>query len=321
MSSISKPKILITWPLNPSRFDDFQENFQIDVLNNAQNRREEVLARIDSYDGLLNMTIDVNEEVLEKSTNLKIIANYGVGYDNIDILGAQKRGIAVSNTPESTTNPTANHAIGLMLSLMRKISDHHFRLKIGRLDNWYGRNELGHSVEGKTLGIIGMGRIGKAVAKRALAFGMNIIYHNRNQMPSDQEEDLNARYVMLDILLQEADVISIHTPLNPSTKDLITKKELQMMRSDAYLINTARGGVINEQDLLEHLEKERIAGAGIDVFENEPHPNSRFFELTNAILTPHSGTGTHEARADMMSEALGNIMAFLSGDEMTSRIV
>jgi len=321
MSFPNRPKILITWPLNPMRFDSLQDKFQIDVLKNIQNRRTEVLEKIEHYDGMLNMNIDVNEELYSKAKKLKIVANYGVGYDNIDTASAQKFGIAVSNTPRSTTNPTANHMIGLMLTLMRKISNHDRRLKSNSLEDWYNSKELGHSPEGKTLGIIGMGRIGKAVAKRAKALEMKVIYFNRNRLLAENEAESDVSYADLNTLLSSSDIISIHTPLNDTTRDIISKKELDMMKPSSYLINTARGGVINENDLITHLQSEKIAGAAIDVFENEPNANPAFFELNNVVLTPHSGTGTHEARANMMNEALGNIIAFLNGEEMTSRIV
>ena len=318
---MSKPKILITWPLKKDQFDKWQEEFQIDVLNNYKNRRAEVLDRIAEYHGLLNMSIDINREVLERASNLKIVANYGVGYDNIDVYVAQELGVAVSNTPESTTIPTANHAIGLMLSLLRKISEHDRRLKSRTLENWYKRKELGNSIEGKHLGLIGMGRIGKAVATRAKALGMKVSYYKRTPLTKEEEEIYDTSYMDLKPLLSSCDIVSIHTPLTGETNNLISKQELDLMSSSSFLINTARGGIINEDDLISHLKDGKICGAALDVFQNEPNLNPKFLDLENVILTPHSGTGTHEARANMMSEALGNIMAYLKGEKMTSRIV
>jgi len=297
------------------------DEFDIQSLKSHDNMQGQVMDRINEFDGQLNININANRELFSKANKLKIIANYGVGYDNIDIHAAKERGIAVSNTPNSTTNPTANHAMALMLSLMRKVAEHDRKIKSRSLKSWYGRKVLGTGIEGKTLGIIGMGRIGKAVAKRALSFGMNIIYFNRNQMEIGEETKYNASYKDLESLLGQSDVISIHTPLSDKTKGLIGKEELKLMKPSSFLINTARGGVVNESAIIECLKDQTIAGAAFDVFENEPNPRSEFFDLENFIITPHNGTGTHEARDAMMHEAMGNIVAFLKDEKMTSRII
>jgi len=318
---MSKQKILITWPLKTDRFKQYEEEFQIDMLESSENRRGQVIARISQYDGVLNMNLKADDELFQLAKNLKIMSNYGVGYDHIDTAAAKKHGIAVANTPDSTTNPTANHALGLMLSLMRRIAEHDRRLKSGNIKNWHSGKEFGVSPEGKRLGIIGMGRIGKAFAKRARALDMDIVYHNRNKLSDAEESQYSASYLPLHQLLKSSDVISIHTPLTDSTRQLLGSAELKMMKPTAFLINTARGGVVHELALIKCLTEKSIAGAALDVFENEPNINEAFLNLNNVIITPHSGTATREARNAMMDEAMGNIVAFLKGEEMTSRIV
>jgi D-3-phosphoglycerate dehydrogenase len=267
------------------------------------------------------MGIKVDETLLKRASNLKIVSSYGVGYDNIDIKASQQYGVVVTNTPQSTTNPTANHTIGLMLSLMRRIAEHNQKLKSGQLKSWYGRHVLGTSIEGKTLGIIGLGRIGRAVAYRAKTLGMSIVYFNRNRLMANDAKKLNAKFVSLPELLKVSDVVTVHAPLTRESRGMIGFNELKIMKREAFIINTARGGIIDEEALIECLKSERISGAALDVFENEPQPRNEFFHLENVVLTPHNGTGTHEARAAMMKEALGNIMAYLTDKEMTSRVV
>jgi glyoxylate reductase len=267
------------------------------------------------------MSLDVDKTLLSNASNLKVIGNYGVGYDNIDIKSAQSLGIAVSNTPHSTTNPTANHTFALILSMLRKVAEHDCHLKSGKLERWYGRKILGTSIEGKTLGIVGMGRIGKAVAARAVTFGMKVIYHQRTPLSIHEEKMYNTSYKSLEDLCSTADIITIHTPLTDTTKDLISTEEIELMKPNVYLVNTARGGIINEASLIIALSNNRIAGAALDVFENEPHPRPEFFSLKNVVLTPHTGTGTHEARDAMLVEAMENIVSFLTQGDMPSRVV
>lgn len=315
-----KQKILVTWPVKQDRIPNGISGVDIEVLDHHDNRYEQTLDRIHEYDGLVCITIPMDRKILERAKKLKIVANYGVGYDNVDIATAKKLGIAVSNTPQSTTNPTANLAMALMLSIMRRVAEFDRKMKNRTLGNWQGKNALGISIENKTLGIIGMGRIGKAMAKRASVFGMKVIYFKRTPLSKQEEDKYDTEYHSLESLLKRSDVVSIHTPLTDESRGLLGERELSLMKNTAFLVNTGRGGVVDEEALIDCMKNKSIAGAAFDVFENEPDIREEFLDLENMVITPHCGTGTHEARDNMMKEALGNAAAFLTGGEMTSRV-
>ena len=249
----------------------------------------------------------IDKEILDAGKKLKLISNYGVGYNNIDIQYARQKGIAVSNTPQSVCNPTAELAMALMLAAARRIAECNLRIRSEKESMWGTMCNLGFGLEGKTLGIIGMGNIGKNVARKAEAFGMNILYHNqRSEVPGYRKANLPT-------LLQQSDFITLHTPLTPATRHLIGKQELAQMKKTAILINTARGAVIDEAALTECLIKREIAGAALDVFEYEPKITEQLYQLDNVVLTPHIGTGTIDARIAMGQEALDNIRNFFVG--------
>jgi len=315
-------KILIGYPINQERLQALQSPYEVHALSSAENRYETILSRIKEYDGLFAITHPVDKQLMDRAKRLKVVANYGVGYDNIDVQYAKQKGIAVTNTPQSTTIATANFAMGLMLSLLRNIVTTDRWLRQGDVIPFWGhKSTMGEAIGGKTLGILGMGRIGKAVAKRAHAFDMPIIYHNRNRLPLAEEQAFHAHYVSFDELLSQSDILSIHTPLTPSTKGLIGAKELSKMKKGAYIVNTGRGGILQSQALIEALNANHLAGAALDVFVNEPHIPEGFLTMDNVVLAPHNGTATQAARDAMFAEAFGNIVAFLSGQEMTSRVV
>lgn len=314
-------KILISYPLSPKRMASLQSDFECTCVSSLENRQEETYNLIADFDALFAIGIQVDAALLDKGTKLGIVSNYAVGYDNIDIEHAKKKGIVVTNTPQSVTAPTADITLGLILSLCRRITELDRKLRHKQAPNWGDPKLMSSSLEDKTLGIIGMGRIGKAVAKRALAFGMQIIYHNRNPLPAEVEMNYNATYASLEDLLKTSDIVSVHAPLNAKTKHMISAKELALMQSSAFLINTARGAVIDEKALITALQKGQIAGAGLDVFEEEPHVPDAFLSLENVVLTPHSGTATKEARQAMLEEAFRQIILFLNGKEPESRVV
>ncbi len=315
-------KILIGYPIQQERLAALQSPFEVHALSSADNRYEQILESIQDYDGLFAITHPVDKQLLDKATRLKIVANFGVGYDNIDVKYAQQKGIAVTNTPQSTTIPTANFAMGLMLSLVRKITTNDRWLRQGdRIPFWGHKSTFGESIEGKTLGILGMGRIGKAVAKRAHAFDMTIVYHNRNRLSVAAETAHHSSYVSFEELLSHSDILSIHAPLHASTKGLFDATVFSKMKKGAYLINTGRGGIIQTDALLTALTTNHLAGAALDVFEKEPHIPQELLALDNVIVAPHNGTATQAARDAMFAEAFGNIVAFLSGKDMTSRVV
>ena len=244
---------------------------------------------------------------------LKMIANLGVGYNNIDVRAATARGIPVSNTPGVLTEATADLAFTLLLAVARRVVEGDRRVRAGEFKFWAPFLFLCREVSGKTLGIVGMGRIGKAVARRARGFDMPVLYHNRSRLESDEEDRLGARHASLDELLQQSDFVSLHVPLTAQTTHLIGGEQLAAMKPTAYLINTARGPVVNEQALLEALQARRIAGAALDVYENEPALTPGLTLLDNVVLLPHVGSATLETRTRMAAMAAQNLIAGLSG--------
>lgn len=276
--------------------------------------RHRLLETIGDRDGLLCMITDaVNEELLDRAPRLKMIANLGVGYNNIDVRAATARGIPVSNTPGVLTEATADLAFTLLLAVARRVVEGDRRVRAGEFKFWAPFLFLGREVSGKTLGIVGMGRIGKAVARRARGFDMPVLYHNRSRLESDEEDRLGARHASLDELLQQSDFVSLHVPLTAQTTHLIGGEQLAAMKPTAYLINTARGPVVNEQALLEALQARRIAGAALDVYENEPALTPGLTLLDNVVLLPHVGSATLETRTRMAAMAAQNLIAGLSG--------
>jgi len=317
------PKILISHPLSPERLKNLSQDHQVEVhsIASKDDPYKQVCEKIGGYDALLCMGHTVDKALIEKGTNLKLISNYGVGYDNVDVAFAKEKGIAVTNLPKSTSAPTANMAIGLMLSLLLKISLHDRKLRTEGFTDWGNRKRLGNSPGRKTIGIIGMGRIGKEVAKRALAMDMKVCYYKRTRLTEATEKKYQASYMSLEELLKKADVVSLHTPLNASTHHLIGKKEIKLMKKSAILLNTARGNVVDNDALIKALEVKDIAGAGLDVFPNEPQVPEPYLSMDHVVLTPHAGTATIESRQDMFDEAFSNIIDFLAGKELEARVV
>lgn len=301
-------KILITNNIPREAFTGLPPEWEITFPDKEALTQEDIIRVLPGYNAMLSIfSFPIDREILDAGKKLKLISNYGVGYNNIDIRYARKKGIAVSNTPQSVCNPTAELTMALMLSAARRVTECDRRIRKEKEAMWGTMRNLGFGLEGKTLGIIGMGNIGKNVARKAEAFGMKIIYHNqRSEVSGYQKTDLTN-------LLKEADFISIHTPLTPETRHLIGKQELSLMKKTAILINTARGAVIDENALAESLSRREIAGAALDVFESEPHITEQLYRLDNVILLPHIGTGTIDARIAMGKEALSNIINFFAG--------
>ncbi len=301
-------KILVTYDIPREPFASLPENWEVTFPEKEALDKEELIRMLPDYDVMLAIFHHpIDKEILDAGKKLKLISNYGVGYNNIDIRYARQKGIAVSNTPHSVCNPTAELAMALMLSAARRIAECNLRIRTEKESMWGTMRNLGFGLEGKTLGIIGMGNIGKNVARKAEAFGMNIIYHNQHsEVPGYRKTDLPS-------LLQQSDFITLHTPLTPETRHLIGKQELAQMKKTAILINTARGAVIDEAALTESLMKREIAGAALDVFEYEPRITEQLYRLDNVVLTPHIGTGTIDARIAMGQEAIDNIRNFFAG--------
>jgi glyoxylate reductase len=269
---------------------------------------------ITSCQGLLCTISDtIDASVLETARKLKIIANYGVGYNNIDVETATRRGVLVTNTPGILTNATADITMALLLAVGRRIIEGDRMVREGKFRFWAPFHFLGHEISGKTLGIIGMGRIGRAVARRAAGFDMKLLYHNRRHLPPEREAALKAEYADLESLLSESDFVSLHVPLTDETRHLIGPRELSFMKPGAFLINTARGPVVDETALFEALKGGAISGAGLDVYENEPELTPGLGELDNVVLLPHVGSATVETRYKMAAMAAENLMAGLAG--------
>jgi glyoxylate reductase len=277
--------------------------------------RHEILDLVGDRDGLLCMITDrVDGELMDRAPNLKMIANYGVGFDNIDVPAATARGIWVSNTPGVLTEATADLTLALLLAVARRVVEGDIRLRAGNWKHWAPLVFLGSEVHGKTLGIIGLGQIGKAVARRALGFDMRILYHNRSRIDQNEEHELKAKYVDMKTLLSEADFVSLHVSLNDQTRHLIGADQLERMKPSSYLINVSRGPVVDENALVDALRSQQIAGAGLDVYENEPQTALGLQELRNVVLLPHIGSATVETRTRMAKLAVENLLTGLRGE-------
>jgi len=277
--------------------------------------KEELKQKIVDVDGLLCTLSDkIDEDIILAAKNLKIISNYAVGYDNINVELAKMKNIYVTNTPGVLTEATADIAWSLILATARRIVEADNYLRAGKWKRWAPKLLLGYDLSGKTLGIIGMGRIGTAIARRAVGFNMKIIYHSRTRK-TEIEKKLGAEFVDLNTLLKNSDFISLNVPLTSETKEMIGKEELKMMKKTAFLINTSRGAVIDEDALIEALQKKKIAGAGLDVFLNEPIDvkTNAIVKLDNVVLLPHIGSATHETRTKMALIAAKNLVLGLKG--------
>ena len=274
---------------------------------------QELLEKVKGRDALLCLlTETVDEEIIETGADLKIIANYAVGYNNIDVEAATKGGVWVSNTPGVLTDTTADMAWALIFSIARRVVEADKFVRSGKFKGWSATTLLGGDVHGKTLGIVGAGRIGAAVAERAVGFKMRVLY--ADVRPNREiERETGAEHVNMDTLLKESDFISIHVPLMPETRHLIGRRSLEMMKPTAYLINTSRGPVVDEAALAVALRNKVIAGAGLDVFEEEPRVHPGLLELDNVILTPHVASGSVDTRAKMAIMAAENVLAALEG--------
>src|SRR6476620_42374 len=271
--------------------------------------------RAGNYDALYCMlTNPIDTEVMDAAPNLKIIANMAVGYNNIDVTEATKRRIPVSNTPGVLTDTTADFAWTLLMAAARRVVESDRFTRAGRFHGWGPLMMVGQDVYGKTLGIVGFGRIGRAVAKRASGFDMKVLYYDVYPADPETEKSLNARSVSMDELLQQSDYVSLHTDYNPETHHLIGAPELAKMKSTAYLVNTSRGAIVDEAALAIALKNGTIAGVGLDVFEREPDINPDLLKLENALLAPHIASASLETRTAMALMAADNILATLRGE-------
>ncbi|MFO8109966.1 MAG: D-glycerate dehydrogenase [Thermoplasmata archaeon] len=291
---------------------------------NPESRRltkDEIIAGILGKKAVLcTLTDIIDRDIIQAGDDLKVISNYAVGYDNIDIECATENGIAVTNTPGVLTDATAELAFALMLAVARNIVKGDRFVRQDKFQGWDPTLMIGSELKGKTLGVVGMGNIGSALAKRAAGFHMEIIYYNRSRV-REIEDSLGAEFMKMNELLQSSDFVSLHVPLTEETHGMIGKEELEMMKDSAYLINTARGEVVNEEEVIDALRCENIAGAGVDVFADEPYgANPNYYDLDNVVLAPHLGSASVRARDGMAVMAADNLIAVLEG-KMPENIV
>jgi len=292
------------------------EEFDVTVLSELPPERDELLEAAHGIDGVLStLTETIDAEFMDAAGDgLKVIANMAVGFDNIDLEAANERGVVVTNTPEVLNETTADTAFMLLLAAARRLGEGERIVRAGEWEAWGPKMLLGPDVWGKKLGILGFGRIGQAVARRAKGFGMEILYAGRSRK-EDAEEEFGARYLELDELLRESDFLSIHTPLTEETTHFIGAEELEKMKPDAVLVNTSRGPLVDEAALADALENRRIFAAGLDVYEEEPKVHPKLLELENVVLAPHIGSASIETRDKMAATAGEDLRAVLRGEQ------
>lgn len=305
------PKVAITRPLPEAGLSALRAQFELNIYDPAEQGKadEDRLIELARGADALIPTIDdtISEKVLAASSHLRIMAQFGVGTNNIDLEAAKKHGIIVTNTPGVLTDATADFAFALLLSVARRLPEAQVIVRTGQFVRWETQMLLGMELSGKTLGIVGFGRIGQAMARRALGFGMKVIYHNRHRANPTHERRLSARYVSFEELLTESDIISLHTALNDDSRHLFDPAAFAQMKNSALLINTARGPVVDEKALVDALKQGEIAGAGLDVFEQEPQVHPGLLTHPRVVVAPHLASATTEARtamARMVSEAV-----------------
>jgi len=321
-----RPKILVSRKISDVAEEKLQKEFEVTLNTKDQPISESDLIKIvNDYDGMISTGFDKISENFFNNLNgkLKIIAQVGVGYDNISIKSAEEKKIKVTNTPNVLNEAVAETTILLILAASRRIGEAY---NLVRTDNWKNQKPdltkfmIGNSVTGKTLGIIGMGRIGRMAAKSAKAFGMNIIYCNRNKL-SDDMEDGAKYYSDINTMLPECDFLSIHTPATAETKHILNSSTISLLPKHAVVINTSRGSTIDDDALIDALENKKIYAAGLDVFNNEPNLDKRYLKLDNCFVLPHIGSATHETRLAMSMMAVDNIYCYFNKKPLISEVV
>ena len=311
---MDRPKILVTHRLFEGPRAKLGEKFEVEYWSDAERPpRAEVLRRVADKDGLICLlTEKIDDELLAAGPGLRTVANIAVGFDNIDLEACTRRGVAVSNTPGVLDDTTADFAWTLLMAVARRLVEGDALCRSGQWKGWNLDQLVGADVWGKTLGILGFGRIGRAVARRANGFGMRIIYNDAARAPAEVEGELRAEFMERDAVLREADFVSLHVPLLPATRGLVGARELALMKPTAFLINTSRGPVVQEAALVAALEQRQIAGAALDVFEREPEIGHGLLR-PNVVLAPHLASASVETRTRMAMMAVENTMAFFEG--------
>ncbi len=282
-------------------------------------KKDEIIAGVRDADALISLLTDkIDKEIIDSAPRLKVIGNYAVGYNNIDVEYAKKKGIIVTNTPGVLTDATADLTFALILAAARRVVEGDKFIRQGKFKGWAPMLMLGKDIWGATIGIIGAGRIGQAVARRAKGFNMRILYYSRTR--KEEMDGLGAKFVSLEELLRESDIITLHVPLTPETRRLLDYEEFEIMKDGAILINTARGEVVNEEAILKALKSGKLFAAGLDVFYNEPNVNPELFKMDNVVLTPHIGSATERTRRKMAEIVCSDVVRVLRGEEPVNRV-
>jgi glyoxylate reductase len=324
-ASPQKPLVIVTRKLPDAIETRMRELFETRLnLDDKPMDQAALIEAVKTADVLVPTVTDrIDSKVIVRAgPNLKLIANFGTGVDNIDVKTALDKGITVTNTPGVLTEDTADMTMALILAVPRRLVEGVKELEAERFQGWSPSWMLGHRLQGKRLGIVGMGRIGQAVARRAKAFGLQIHYHNRKRVHANIEHELEATYwESLDQMLARMDIVSINCPHTPATYHLLSARRLKLMKPSAYIVNTARGEVIDENTLARMLETGQLSGAGLDVFEHEPAVNPKLLKLKNVVLLPHMGSATVEGRMDMGEKVIINIKTFADGHKPPDRVI
>lgn len=325
LTRIERPRIVVTRQLLPSVEDRMAQLFDARFNSKDQQfEREDLINLMSDCDVLVpTVTDNIDADLIAAApARMKLIANYGAGVNHIDLAAAKSKGIMVTNTPGVFTDDTADLTMALILNVPRRLGEGHRIMRGGEWQGWRPTGMLGHRIGGKTLGIVGFGRIGEAVAMRAKAFGMNIVYNKRHRLPASVEEELGVSFEPdLDRLMARADIISLHCPLNAETDKLINAARIDLMKPDAYIINSSRGELIDEDALIEALQTGRIAGAGLDVYTHEPAVDHRLLTIPNVVLLPHLGSATFEGREASGERVITNIRVWADGHRPPDQVL
>ncbi len=312
-----KKKVLLTRKLHDFALKDLRKHYDIEIHHGKIPMPKKILLKkIKDKDGLICFPYDsIDKDIISAAKKLKTISTFSVGYDHIDVEYAKKQGISIGYTPEVLTDATADLCLALILDLLRRVTEGDRIIRKGNWTQIYGAYDyVGSDLSGKTLGILGFGRIGRAVAKRAKAFGMNIIYHSRHRLSKNKEKSLGVKYATSDQLFKKSDIVSIHVPYTKKTHELVDLKLLKKMKKTSFIINTARGKIIKEKDLIHALKNKIIAGAALDVFQSEPISIANpLTKMQNVVLSPHIGSSTAETRKKMAEITVTNLKLGICG--------
>ena len=322
---VANPKVVVTRELPDAVMDRLETLF--DTRNNRSDQplpRDQLVAALKDCDVLVPTVVDTidAELIAEAGERLKLIANFGAGVNHIDLKAARARGIIVTNTPGVLTEDTADMTMALIVSVPRRLAEGEKLVRSGEWKGWTPGGMLGHRIGGKALGIVGIGRIGQAVARRARAFGLSIHYHNRHRLPKVVEAELQAQWHSnLDEMLSAIDILTIHTPRNPDSENLINAERIGLLRPHVFLINASRGGIVDEDAMIDALEAGRLAGAGLDVWKHEPAIDPRLLALPNVVMTPHMGSATYEGRLATGEKVITNIRMWADGHRPPDQVL